>query len=66
MAFKVLGKVVNPKEQISKPAPKAPDSFFDEKEMNFILTKLRSASYTGTEFEMFYSIWLKIMELGPK
>ena len=66
MAFKVLGKVANPKEQKPKPAPKAPDSFFREKEMDFILTKLRSASYTGTEFEMFYSIWLKIMELGPK
>lgn len=66
MPIKVLGKVLNTKEEKPKAGPKKPDSFFNEQELNFILTKLRSASYTGTEFETFYAIWLKLMELGPK
>lgn len=66
MPIKVLGKVLSHQDAKGKVTPKKSDSFFTEQELNFILTKLRNASYTGTEFEMFYSIWLKLMELGPK
>ena len=33
---------------------------FTAEEYKFLLLKLRSATYTGHEFEMFYSIWVKI------
>jgi len=66
MPIKVLGKTITNKNDQPKPGPKKADSFFTEQELTFILTKLRSASYTGTEFEQFYAIWLKLMELGPK
>lgn len=35
------------------------DSFTVE-EYKFLLSKLRSATYTGHEFETFYNIWVKI------
>lgn len=31
-----------------------------EQEVNFILSKLRQANYTGAEFEMFHNVWMKI------
>ena len=37
-----------------------------EKEIQFILTKLRQANYTGTEFELFYIIFSKLSNLLPK
>jgi len=33
---------------------------FTAEECKFLLLKLRSATYTGHEFEMFYSIWVKL------
>ncbi len=32
-------------------------------EINFILTKLRSANYIGSEFEYFSNIWIKLTKL---
>lgn len=32
----------------------------EEKEIEFILAKLRLATYKGDEFEMFYHIWVKL------
>lgn len=32
-------------------------------EINFILTKLRSANYVGSEFEYFSNIWIKLTKL---
>lgn len=29
-------------------------------ELKFLLTKLRTATYIGHEFEMFYTVWVKI------
>lgn len=29
-------------------------------ELKFLLLKLRAATYTGHEFEMFYNIWVKL------
>ena len=33
---------------------------FTAEECKFLLSKLRSATYTGHEFETFYNIWVKI------
>lgn len=33
---------------------------FTQKELEFLLAKLRSATYKGDEFEMFYNVWVKI------
>jgi hypothetical protein len=38
-------------------------SSFENLEIDFILTKLRDASYKGTEFEMFYKVWTKLINL---
>jgi len=43
-------KVVEPTQEES----------FTSEELRFILEKLRTASYIGHEFEMFYRIWVKI------
>ena len=37
-----------------------------EQEINFILAKLRQAQYTGSEFEMFHNIWMKLSNLKSK
>jgi hypothetical protein len=31
-------------------------------ELKFLLLKLRSATYTGHEFETFYNVWVKITQ----
>ena len=33
---------------------------FTAEELKFLLSKLRSATYTGHEFETFYNIWVKV------
>jgi len=33
---------------------------FTAEELKFLLTKLRTATYTGHEFEAFYKVWVKI------
>jgi hypothetical protein len=33
---------------------------FTPEELKFLLSKLRSATYTGHEFETFYNIWVKV------
>ena len=30
------------------------------KELEFILSKLKSATYQGSEFEQFYTVWIKL------
>lgn len=32
-----------------------------KEDLEFILLKLRSATYRGEEFETFYSVWMKIL-----
>ena len=44
-----------------KPQPKLEEvESFTPEELKFLLSKLRSATYTGHEFETFYNIWVKI------
>lgn len=35
---------------------------FTAEEYNFILAKLRLATYTGNEFEQFYNIYVKLLK----
>lgn len=44
---------------IPQPKQEEVESFTPE-ELRFLLSKLRSATYTGHEFETFYNIWVKI------
>lgn len=44
-----------------KPASKEADGL-TKQESEFILTKLRTATYKGDEFEMFYTVFKKIGE----
>lgn len=46
-------------DKINPPKSKEVESFTVE-ELKFLLTKLRTATYTGNEFETFYNIWVKI------
>lgn len=44
-----------------KPQPKQEEvENLTAEELKFLLSKLRTATYTGHEFEMFYNIWVKI------
>lgn len=43
-----------------KPAKTEPQSGFTKKEIEFLLAKLRTATYKGDEFEAFYNIWVKL------
>jgi len=46
-------------DKINPPKPKEVESFTPE-ELRFLLAKLRTATYTGHEFETFYKVWVKI------
>jgi len=35
----------------------------DDKEIQFILDKLQTAQYIGREFEMFYNVWVKLVNM---
>lgn len=37
-----------------------PSEQLTEQELNFVLSKLRQANYTGAEFEMFHNVWMKL------
>jgi len=44
-----------------KPQPKQEEvENLTAEELEFLLSKLRTATYTGHEFETFYNIWVKI------
>lgn len=49
------------KTQELNPAPKRIE--LTDKEINFILAKLRTATFLGEEFEQFYNIWVKLTEM---
>lgn len=66
MGFK-SNKIITGQEAKNKLASeqlqKAPLS---DKEIQFILTKLRQAQYTGVEFELFHSIFVKLTNILKK
>lgn len=41
---------------------KAASSELSKKELEFLLAKMRSATYRGEEFETFYNVWVKITD----
>jgi len=43
-----------------KPSKTESQSGFTKKEIEFLLAKLRTATYKGDEFEAFYNIWVKL------
>lgn len=38
----------------------------DDKEIDFILEKLQTATYFGREFETFYNVWIKLSNMKVK
>ena len=64
MAFNVLGKILTPEKQEEKKLEA--QLSLTEQEVAFILTKLKTATYTGAEFEMFYLVWTKLAQSKPK
>tara|TARA_A100001011_G_scaffold387442_2_gene465221 strand:+ start:204 stop:404 length:201 start_codon:yes stop_codon:yes gene_type:complete len=64
MAFKPKGKIVTGEEAKVKLAGEhAATGELETLEIDFILTKLRQAQYTGAEFELFYKVWVKLSNL---
>lgn len=48
-------------DKMKQPA-KAASSELNKKELEFLLAKMRSATYRGDEFETFYNVWVKITD----
>ena len=62
--FKKLVMGLVEKVQAQQKAPSKPQ--LTGKEIDFILNKLRSATFLGEEFEQFYNIWVKLTEMKGK
>jgi hypothetical protein len=48
---------------ISKIRKKEGSKEFSKQEVEFLLAKLRTATYRGDEFEMFYNVWVKLTDV---
>jgi len=46
----------------AKAEEQKPDKSLTRKEIEFILTKLRTADYKGSEFEMFFNVFNKLTQ----
>lgn len=67
MGLNTKGKVITGKEAQQKIIKtQKVEAGLTEKEINFILSKLRQANYTGAEFEFFYIVYQKLQNLLPK
>ena len=62
--FKKLVMGLVEKVQAQQKAPS--NTQLTDKEIDFILNKLRSATFLGEEFEQFYNIWVKLTEMKGK
>ena len=49
-------------DKIRPPQVEEESNSFTAEEYKFLLSKLRSATYTGHEFETFYNIWVKVTQ----
>lgn len=47
---------------IDKAKPKVKDDSLTQKEIEFLLAKLRTADYKGSEFEMFFTVFKKLSD----
>ena len=66
MAIKVQGNVVTKEDSQSGNKPEMKDYKLSNKDIDFILLKLRESNYKGSEFEMFYTVWVKLNEHKTK
>lgn len=67
MGLNVKGKLLTGEAAKNKLAKdKVVNTGLTEKEIQFILTKLRQANFKGAEFEMFYVVFSKLSNLLPK
>jgi hypothetical protein len=48
---------------MSKIRKKEESKEFSKQEVEFLLAKLRTATYRGDEFEMFYNVWVKLTDV---
>lgn len=46
----------------AKPKPKVEDVNLSKEEITFVLAKLRTAEYKGSEFEKFYNVYTKLQD----
>ena len=46
----------------TRPSQKSGSIELSKEELKFILAKLRTAEYKGTEFEMFYNVYTKVQD----
>ena len=63
MPIKPQGRVIlgeDARERITKDILTKSD--LSKKELEFVLRKLQDATYKGSEFEMFYTSWVKLTE----
>ena len=64
MAIIPNGKVIQGEEARAKVTEQIlKKTSLNEKEVKFIMTKLKDASYKGHEFETFYAVWVKLTAL---
>lgn len=49
-------------DKLGKSQVKEVESKLSKKELEFILVKLRTATYKGDEFETFYNVWVKLTD----
>lgn len=47
---------------LDKAQPRVKEEGLTQKEIEFLLTKLRTADYKGTEFEMFFTVFKKLSD----
>ena len=47
---------------LDKAQPRVKEEGLTQKEIEFILTKLRTAEYKGSEFEMFFAVFKKLSD----
>ena len=66
MAIKVQGNVVTKDGIQQGKKPELKDYKLTNKEIDFILSKLRESNYKGFEFEIFYAVWVKLNEHKTK
>lgn len=57
-----MGLAEKMKEQEARKAP----AKLTDGEIDFILNKLRTATFLGEEFEQFYNIWVKLTDMKKK
>lgn len=67
MSINVKGGVITGDEARAKITDEIlTKSDLTKSELTFILSKLKSATYKGSEFETFYAVWVKLSTLLEK